>query len=159
MPLIPGQAVSAGLGTGTPIGPLSPASLCWVGASGMLANDDPDDGVTAADPGTDDRPLDTGKPTAGAVLQRVENAGLTSGGVVPPLSKTLLGLAGLGAVGTMPAAAAFWQTVSSNDPTNGAGLNPPVKSSLAASGIPEPPTGDIGSRVPSAGVVPGAVSG
>ena len=37
---------------------------------------------------------------------------------------------------------------------DGAGLNPPGKSSVGASGIPAPPTGDIGFKVPSDDVVP-----
>ena len=76
--------------------------------------------------------------------------GLMSVEIVPPASNMLLGLAGLGMNGTT---ADPVRTGHSMGP-DAAGLNPPVKSSVGASGIADPPTGDIGFKVPSDDVVP-----
>jgi hypothetical protein len=87
----PGQAIIEGLGTGTPISPPSPAPLG--SAIGMFAPPrelKAEEDVTAPDPGTDDSPDSTGKPSARAV-----SPVLMSVGVVPPASNVLLGLVGL----------------------------------------------------------------
>jgi hypothetical protein len=137
-------AAIEGLGTGTPISPLSPAPLTSVAPIGMFAppREVAAEDVTAPDPGTDDSPDSTGKPSA-TVPQPTVSPVLMSG-EVPPASDMLLGPTGLELNGT-------------TDPvitghSDGAGLNPPGKSSVGASGIPAPPTGDI--KVPSDDVVP-----
>jgi hypothetical protein len=147
----PGHAVIEGLGTGTPISALSPAPLRSVAPIGMFAppREVAAEDVTAPDPGTDDSPDSTGKPCA-TELQPTISPGLMSGEVVPPASNMLLGLAGLGMNGTT---ADPVRTGHSMGP-DAAGLNPPVKSSVGASGIAAPPTGDIGFKVPSDDVVP-----
>jgi hypothetical protein len=65
--------------------------------------------------------------------------------VVPPALNMLLGLAGLGLNGTTA------EPVRTGHPMgpDGAGLNPAGRSSAGASGIPAPPTGDIGFKVAS----------
>jgi hypothetical protein len=135
-----------GPGNGTPTSPLSPAPLRSVAPIGMFAppTEVAAEDVTAPDPGTDDSPDDTGKPSA-IVPQPTVSPVLMSGEVVPPSSNMLLGPTGLELNGTTA------------DPvrtghSDGAGLNPPGKSSVAASGIPAPPTGDI--KVPSDDVIP-----
>jgi len=134
IPIVVPIVAIEGLGTGTPISPLSPAPMRSVAPSGMFAppREVAAEDVTAPDPGTDDSPDDTGKPSA-TVPQPIVSPVLMSGEVVPPASNMLLGLTGLGH-------------------SDGAGLNPPGKSSVAASGIPAPPTGDI--KVPSDDDVP-----
>jgi hypothetical protein len=147
----PGHAVIEGLGTGTPISPPSPAPLRSVAPIGMFApaREVAAEDVMAPDPGTDETPDSTGKPSA-TVPQPTISPVLMSAEVVPPASKMLLGLAGLGLNGKT---ADPVRTGHSMGP-DGAGLNPPGKSSVGASGIPAPPTGDIGFKVPSEDDVP-----
>jgi hypothetical protein len=97
----PGHAVIEGLGTGTPISPPSPAPLRSVAPIGMFAppREVAAEDVTAPDPGTDDSPDSTGKPSA-TVPQPTISPVLMSGELVPPPSNMLLGLAGLGLNGT-----------------------------------------------------------
>jgi hypothetical protein len=133
MPPGPGHAVIEGLGTGTPIGPLRPSPLRSVAPSGMLTlpKEVVAEAVIAPDPGTDDCPDIVGNPCA-TDPQPTISPGLTSGEVVPPASNVLLGLAGLGTNGKIahPVRAGH-----STGPA-AAGLSPPVKSSVGASGTP-----------------------
>jgi hypothetical protein len=147
----PGHAAIEGLGTGTPISPPSPASLGSVAPIGMFAppREVAAEGVRAPDPGTEDSPDSTGKPSA-TVPQPTISPGLTSVDVVPPASNVLLGLAGLGLNGTTADPVRTGHSVG----PDGAGLNPPGKSSVGANGIPAPPTDDIGLKVPSDDVDP-----
>jgi hypothetical protein len=155
IPPSPGQEVDEGLGTGTPIGPLSPALPRSVAPSGMLLppRDVAAEDVVAADPGTDDKPDNTGKPVP-AEPQPLDIAGLVEFAVMPPPSNTWLGLAGLGLAGAEPDITAPGQAVVLSIGPTGAGLNPPGKSSVEPRGIPEPPAGDVGSIMPGGDVVP-----
>jgi hypothetical protein len=165
MPPAPGHAVVEGLGTGTPIGPLSPALLRSVAPSGMLPppRDVAAVDVTAADPGTDDKPDNTGNPVP-AEPQPLDIAGLVEFAVTPPPLNMLLGLAGLGLAGlglagAVPVVVMPGQVIVLSIGPSGAGLSPPAKSSVEPSGIPEPPTGDVRSIAPSGDVVPAPGAG
>src|SRR5271169_6012543 len=95
------SAADITIGTGTPISPLSPAPLRSVAPIGMFAppREVAAEDVTAPDPGTDDSPDDTGKPSA-IVPQPTVSPVLMSGEMVPPASNMLLGLTGLELNGT-----------------------------------------------------------
>jgi hypothetical protein len=97
--------------------------------------------VTAAVPGTDDSPVVTGKPVPG-VPHPLDVPGLVEIAVVPPVSNTLLGLAGLGRDGGAPEEAGPGHTVVLSTGPSGAGLKPPTKSSIVPRGIAPPPRDD-----------------